>query len=373
MGFDPVELTTEFINIRSESRISNAPVSDLVEERMVACGLEIERLEFTDDNGERKVSLVGKKGEGTGGLALMSHTDTVPGQEQDWDAFTGVVKDNKLYGRGSCDMKGPLAATMIAAAAFEADELQHPIVVTATADEEIGGAGARQVAVESRLYNEVGPSMGVVAEPTSLRPVYAHKGSSNVLVQATGKAAHTSTELGVSANFLIAPFLARMAELNKSVKTDQRFINNEFSPPTNGFNMTVTDYGTKQNVFAARTTCHICFRTMPGDKSEELVAMVEEEAGRYDLEVVSSKVAQPFWVAPDSEVVRIASESSANRAPATVPYGTDALQFHDKPIDLVVLGPGSIEQAHTVGEYVDVDQLHESVDVYKRMIERICL
>jgi acetylornithine deacetylase len=215
--------------------------------------------------------------------------------------------------------------------------------------------------------------MGVVAEPTSLVPVYAHKGSSHVIVEATGKAAHTSTELGVSANFLIAPFLAEMAELNKAVKTDERFINREFNPPTNGFNMTINDFGTKQNVFAAHSSCYICFRTMPGDKSEELVAIIEEKARKYDLEVVDSKVSQPFYVEPSSEVVRIALEASNNQSPSTVPYGTDALQFHDKPIDLVVLGPGSIEQAHTVGEYVDVPQLYEAVEVYKRMIDRVCL
>lgn len=373
MGFDPVELTSEFINVPSESKISNAPVSDLVEERMVSCGLEIERLEFTDDSGERKVSLVGRKGEGTGGLAFMSHTDTVPGQERDWAAFKAVVKEDRLYGRGSCDMKGPLAATMIAAAAYDASQLKKPIFVTATADEEVGGAGARQVALESKFFNEAMPSMGVVAEPTSLIPVYAHKGSSNVIVKATGKAAHTSTELGVSANFLIAPFLAEMAELCKSVKTDGRFMNDEFSPPTNGFNMTINDYGTKQNVFAASSTCHICFRTMPGDKSEELVAIIEKKAANHGLEILSSHITQPFYVSPDSDIVRIASEASSNKTPATVPYGTDALQFHDRPIDLVILGPGSIEQAHTVGEYVDVSQLHEAVDVYKRMIEQVCL
>ena len=373
MPFDPVELTSEFINIKSESKISNEPISDLVEDRMEACGLAVERLEYVDENGERKVSLVGQKGEGSGGLAFMSHTDTVPGQEQDWAAFQAEVRDDRLFGRGSCDMKGPLAATMIAAAAYDASQLKHPIFVTATADEEVGGRGARQVAVESKMFNEAKPPMGVVAEPTSLTPVYAHKGGSHVHVEATGEAAHTSTELGVSANFLIAPFLAEMAELNQAVKTDNRYINHDFIPPTNGFNITINDFGTKQNVFAARSSCYISFRTMPGDKSEELVAFIVEKALQYNLKVVSTKITQPFYVDPYSEVVRLASECSQNRGPETVPYGTDALQFHDKPIDLVVLGPGSIEQAHTVGEYVDIVQLYEAVEVYKRMIERVCL
>lgn len=373
MAFDPVELTKEFVNIRSESRISNAAISDLVEERMRQCGLEIERLEYTDENGERKVSLVGKKGEGEGGLAFLSHTDTVPGQEQDWDAFRAVVKDNRLFGRGSCDMKGPLAATMVAAAAYDAGRLKQPIFVVATADEETGGNGARQVALESRLFNRARPPLGVIAEPTSLTPVYAHKGSSHVVVTARGKAAHTSTELGISANIIIAPFLAEMAVLSKLVKTDERFINRDFNPPTNGFNMVLNDGGAKPNVFAAKTVCHICFRTMPGDQSQTLVDMISEKARNHGLEVTSTQINQPFYVDPASEVMRLASEVTGGRTPETVPYGTDAIQFRDNPIQLVILGPGSIEQAHTVGEYVEISQLYEAVGVYSRMIERVCM
>ena len=373
MSIDPVELTKEFINIRSESRISNAEISDLVEDRMKQCGLETERLSYVDENGELKVSVVGKKGKGAGGLAFLSHTDTVPGQEQDWDAFQAVVKGDRLFGRGSCDMKGPLAATMAAAASFDADRLKQPIIVAATADEETGGAGARQVALESEIFNTVCPPIGVIAEPTSLTPVYAHKGSSHVIITAHGKAAHTSTELGVSANFLIAPFLADMAVLSREVKTDERFINRDFNPPTNGFNMVINDGGAKQNVFAAHSICHICFRTMPGDESETLVNSIVEKAKGYDLEVTSAQINQPYYVSPESDVVRLATGVTGGRTPETVPYGTDAIQFRDKPIELVILGPGSIEQAHTVGEYVEVAQLYKAVDIYSRMIEQVCV
>lgn len=370
---DPVELTREFVAVKSVSRWSNATISDLVEARMQACGFEMERLEYTDEHGERKISLVGKIGEGEGGLAFMSHTDTVPGQEADWPPYDPRVKDGRIYGRGSCDMKGPLAATIVAAASVDPARLKKPILVTATADEEVGGGGARQVAEESRLFNETLPTLGVVAEPTRMTPVYAHKGSAHVLVTAYGKAAHTSLDVGVSANFLIAPFLADMAELARAVKTDERFINREFNPPTNGFNMVIDDGGTKQNVTAAKTTCHICFRTMPGDRSEELVEMIAEKARGYGLEVTSTAINPPFYVAPESAVVRLASEVTGGREPETVPYGTDALQFWDKPIELVIMGPGDIAQAHTVGEYLELDQLQEAVDVYKRMIERVCM
>jgi acetylornithine deacetylase len=371
MGLDVVELTKEFVDIKSVSRWNNAEVSDCVEARLKACGFEVERLEYTDENGERKISLVGKKGEGTGGIGFFSHTDTVPGQEEDWDAFHGVVEGDRLYGRGSCDMKGPLACSMVAAAAIDAARLKRPVIVTATADEEVGGGGARQVTQESKLLDKVRPTYGIVAEPTLMTPVYAHKGSAEVAVTAHGRAAHTSTDLGISANFLIAPFLAEMAELAKRLKTDPKFLNHEFNPPTNGFNMVLTDYGTRQNVSAARSTAYVCFRPMPDDHSEALIEEISSRAKAYGFEV-RTKTHPYYYVAPDAPVVRLASEICGGKKPETVPYGTDALHYVEK-VPCVVFGPGSIAQAHTVGEYIDIAELHAAVDAYRRMIEMVCM
>ena len=250
MNLDPVSLTRDLVAIKSVSRWSNARVSGLVEEWFREHGFEIERLDYVDENGETKVSIVGRKGRGTGGLAFFSHTDTVPGQEEDWDPYDPVVGDGRISGRGSCDMKGPLAATMAAAASVDPGELEQPVLVMATADEEVGGGGAKQVVRESRFFSETQPRYAVVAEPTELWPVYAHKGGVLVMATARGEAAHTSTDLGTSANFLIAPFLAEMAELAKDVKRNPRYRNADFDPPTNGFNMVFDDGGTRPNVSA---------------------------------------------------------------------------------------------------------------------------
>jgi acetylornithine deacetylase len=371
MSFDPVEMTREFVDIKSVSRWTNAEISDLVEERMKQCGLEVERLEYTDENGEQKISLVGVKGKGTGGVGFFSHTDTVPGQEEDWDAYHGVVEGNRLLGRGSCDMKGPLACTMIAAASVDASRLKRPVVVVATADEEVGGLGARQVTYESAILDRVRPEYGVIAEPTNLIPVYAHKGSAHIDVIAHGRAAHTSTDLGISANFLIAPFMAEMAEMAKKIKTDTRYMNPEFNPPTNGFNMTINDFGTRPNVSAPRSLCHVSFRPMPGDRSQELLDEIVRRAKEYGFEI-SSSITQGYYSSPSAPVIQLASEVTGGKKPETVPYGTDALFLKEK-VSLVVLGPGDIAQAHTVGEYIEIPQLYDAVDIYSRMIQRVCM
>ena len=117
---EAVELAKQLIDFPTVSRWSNVAISDHLQWLLNDCGFEVERLSYADENGEEKVSLVGKKGDGADGLAFFSHTDTVPGQEEDWDPFEAVIEHDRVVGRGSCDMKGPLAATVVAAA--KADE-----------------------------------------------------------------------------------------------------------------------------------------------------------------------------------------------------------------------------------------------------------
>lgn len=370
MRLDVVQLTRDLVAFDSVSQRSNVVIADFLEELLQKCGFTVERLEFIDENGERKVSLVAKKGEGSDGFALISHSDTVPGLEWDRNPFDPVVVDGRIIGLGSCDMKGPLAATLVAGAAIEATKLQKPLFIIIAADEEVGGGGAIQVVEESALFNTFRPKHGVIAEPTTLIPVYAHKGGARVVVTAYGRAAHTSTDQGISANFLIAPFLAEMAELAKKLKTDTAFMNPEFHPPTLGFNMVLNDRGCRPNVTAAKTVCTLGFRPMPNDRSAEVLALITEKAKQYGFEV-SSSLREPFYIAPDTEIVQAGLKATGVSQPKTVAFGTDALFFKDA-LQLVILGPGDIAQAHTNGEWIAVSQLQEAVSVYTRMIEMLC-
>lgn len=371
MVLNVVDLTKDIVAINSVSRWSNAEVSNLLEDTLKQCEFEVEHLEFVDENGERKVSLVGKKGEGDDGFGLFSHSDTVPGDEWAWDAFDPAVEDGRLIGRGSCDMKGPLAATIVAGAEVNAADLKKPLFIVITADEEITGLGARQVAEESELFNTACPKYGVIAEPTRLVPVYAHKGGGRIVVTAHGRAAHTSTDQGISANFLIAPFLAEMAELAKQLKTDESFMNHEFDPPTNGFNMILDDGGCKPNVSAAKTVCTLSFRPMPNDRSDDIIEQVTESAQKYGFEIESRK-GTPFYISPDAEIVQAGLKATGVEQPGTVPFGTDAHTFKNH-LELVILGPGNIAQAHTVGEWIEITQLEAAVGVYKQMIADLCM
>jgi acetylornithine deacetylase len=370
VSFDTVQLAKELIAIPSVSRWSNVAVCGLLEEWLKQAGFEVERLQYIDDSGETKVSLVAKKGTGVDGLAFIGHSDTVPGQEGEWPAFSPSVENGRLLGRGSCDMKGAIATTIVAAN-IQAARLKRPVYIIVTADEEAGGRGAQQVMAESALFNMNGPKYGVITEATQLTPVYAHKGGCHVRVTAYGRAAHTSTDQGISANFLIAPFMAEMAELAKLLKTDETFMNHEFDPPTCGFNMTIDDGGCRPNVTAAKTVCTLSFRPMPHDRSQDIVAMITDKAKSYGFEV-NSRMLRSFYISPQAEIIQAACRCANVERPKTVPYGTDAFFLQDA-LELVVLGPGDIAQAHTVGEWVEIAQLERAVIVYQRMIELLCM
>ncbi|MEZ4679790.1 MAG: M20/M25/M40 family metallo-hydrolase [Caldilineaceae bacterium] len=278
MAHDVLSITQTLVAMRSETTESNGAVTDFIHEWLAARGFVIERLSYPDENGIEKHNLVARKGSGSGGLGFFSHSDTVPGDPREWAPWDPVIKGDKLYGRGSCDMKGPLAASMIAAATADIDKLQQPIYLAVAADEEQGHLGAHYMQEHAATFKDNWPTWAVIPEPTDLQPVYAHKGGARVVVTATGRAAHTSTDKGISANFLIAPFLAEMAELAKLFKTEKRFQNDEFSPPTNGFNMTIDDGQCRTNVTAAKTVVQLSIRVMPNDHHEEQIAMIEAAA-----------------------------------------------------------------------------------------------
>ncbi|MCB8946349.1 MAG: M20/M25/M40 family metallo-hydrolase, partial [Ardenticatenaceae bacterium] len=263
-------------------------------------------------------------------------------------------------------------ATMIAASRIDASQLKRPIYIVVTADEETGLFGAKYVAENSQMLRQDKPIYGVIAEPTTLIPVYAHKGGVHVAVTSRGVAAHSSTDKGVSANFQLARFMAEMADLKELVMQDRSFMNDEFDPPTNGFNMTMTDFNTPGNVTAPLAICRVGFRGMPNANREKLLQMILASAEKYGLEH-EVHLFEPLYVAKDSLLAQTAVRATNGRQPETVPYGTDGLYLQDVIPQMVVLGPGSISVAHTVGEFIPVDELVQAVDVYEKMIVDLCM
>lgn len=377
MTIDALTLASELVAIPSVSQVSNAEASDVVERALKQLGGETERLQFLDPNGAAKVSVVGRLGRGTGGLAYFAHTDVVPATTWSIAAhgpYQPTVRDGRLYGRGSCDMKGSIAAFLAAVSRYAAGELTHPVYVIATADEEIGFHGARQVVNESQLYAELvaGGAKGIIGEPTELKVVHGHKGGYGFRAISHGRAAHSSTRLGVNANLAMIPFLAEMRQIHDETLTDATWLNHEFEPPWISWNIGINDHTAAVNITPPQSICTVAFRPMPGQSPGVLMDRAKAAAARHGLEFQTMWELPPLYTDPHTAYVRDVLELAGCEASQTVAFGTDGSLF-GAVRDLVVIGPGSVAQAHTDDEWLCLDQLAKGTELYARMIRRWCV
>lgn len=368
---DAIKLTQTLIRYNSISSNSNIPVSDCLSASMEQAGLQVERILYRDAAGIEKISLVGRKGDGDGGLALLGHSDTVPVTGWERDPFDPIIEDGKLYGRGSCDMKGSVACMIAAVESVATSQLKAPIYVVVTADEEVGCQGAREVVEQSRLFNEATPRYGIIGEPTLLQVVRAHKGAIALRATAQGQAAHSSTGRGINANLIMIPFLSEMKALYDELTTDTRHFNADFDPPFSDWNIGVNDGGVALNMTAPQSICTVYYRPMPGQDQTAILDRVRQAATRCGVELRINKTGDPFMTPLDSTVVQAALEATNSQQAYTVPYGTDGLVFGSK-MELVVMGPGDIKQAHTIDEWMSLDQFAPAIHVYQAMIRRFC-
>lgn len=373
---DALEYAKRLVALESTSVLSNVPVTDYVQRTLGQLGFSTERLEYDDEAGVRKACVIGKKGQGTGGLAYFGHTDVVPAD--DWalpehGPFTPNVKDNRLYGRGSCDMKGSISCMLAAAARFSGTELQRPIYITCTADEEVGYGGAKAVAERSELFREMvdGNSHGVIGEPTCLEVVHAHKGTYGIVAISHGRAAHSSTRAGRNANLAMIPFLAEMKQIHDETETDPAWQNSDFDPPTISWNIGINDHTQAVNITAAKSICTVYFRPMPGQQPELLVERARRVAEQNGLEFQRPRAGLPLYVDPESHYVQEMLKLAGRQRSQTVAYGTDGCMFRELQ-NLVVLGPGDIAQAHTADEWIALDQLQRGTELYSRLIRHWC-
>lgn len=357
-----INMTKKMISIDSVSANTNLELIELIEEFLTPLNFSHERSIYKDPKGIKKYNLISHRGESVGGLVFLIHSDTVP--LADTNQLIPEIIDGRLYGRGACDMKGPATASLYAIK--NAINTDLPITVIVTSDEEIGCEGAEFVVNNSKLLQKIKPLWGITTEPTELKPVYAHKGLGQIIITAEGKAAHSSTAIGDSANFKMAPFLYFISKLKDKYNIDDTYQNTEFDPPTNTLNMTISDFNCALNVTAAKSRCKICFRAMPHARTEDVVNEIVTEAKRLNMET-SHILHDALYISPESEIV-VKAEKITGKKAETVAYLTDASQFSPN-FKSIILGPGSIDQAHTKDEYINIDELEKGYHIYKELIE----
>ena len=364
------------VSFDTTSHRSNRLICKYLEMKLTKHGFLIERTEYVDEAGVRKENLIAKKGVGTGGLAYFAHSDVVPASN--WfdgtpGPFDPTVVGDRLYGRGSCDMKGSIACMLAAVQMFELDDLKQPLYFVVTADEETGFAGARSVVEDSKIYREIVDhgTRAIIGEPTSLDVVYAHKGIYQITATATGRAGHSSTREGLNANLAMIPFLQDLKNLRSITETDTAWQNDLFDPPTLTMNICIKDNAEATNVTPSKSVCMTSLRPMPGVDVEPLIEKLVDSAQQNSLQLKIQRHGAPMLTDVGSDFVAQALELSDRQQPRSACYGTDGGVFTEIE-NKIVIGPGSIDQAHTHDEWISLDQLDKGTELFARMIRRWC-
>jgi acetylornithine deacetylase len=364
------ELTGQLVQFDSVSSRTNQPVNHFVAELLEGLGFLLEIHSFTDEEGVLKTSLVAKRGVGEGGIAYLAHTDVVP--VEDWHTgfsgpFEATEHEGKLYGRGTCDMKGSLAAALKAISNISSVNQKKPLYLVVTADEEVGMRGARQVDRESALFQEMidHEVIGIIGEPTELRVVHAHKGAAAFILRAVGVSAHTSTGEGANANYRLIPALEPLLELRNHSEQDPKYRNSDFQPPTLSWNMVIRNEPLASNVTTSLAESVQFLRTMRGVDHGPLVEKMRTIAEKNGLEFVEKPGVAPWSVEPTSPWIVKMLEIVEKKHSETVCFATDGgvLQRLKR---MMICGPGSIEQAHRNNEWIALEQLHRGVAVYEQ-------
>jgi len=371
------ETLTDLVAIDSVSARANGPVIDYLAARCASLGFSVQRFPYTDDQGVEKINLLAVAGPDSTNasveLALVGHTDTVPYDPNWQEALKLTEREGKLFGRGACDTKAFIAATLTAVDSLALKDLRRPLALLFTADEEIGLIGAKRFADERRMQAR----FAIVGEPTSLRPMRAGKGYCLAEITVTGREAHSAyPALGTSAVFGAARLIARLENIARELESETHA---DFDPPWTTLNVGVVHGGTAKNVVPGLCRFTLEWRPIPGQEPARLLdllhAAIAVETARDSklvFTVDAARADQGFETSASSELVTLLEGLTGNSA-GTVAFGTEAAQLAELGAEAVVLGPGNIREAHRTGEFVPVSELEACITVLRQAIQKFCL
>lgn len=312
-----------------------------------------------------------------GGIILSGHTDVVPVQDQKWShpPFDATERQGRIYGRGTCDMKGFLASMIASVPKLAIADLVRPIWLAFTYDEETGCLGAPYLAKEI-VKQASGIEAVIVGEPTEMAVVDQHKGAFVEYVTFHGVSAHSSLPwLGLSANEYAIRFGAMLVALNEEFSQEV--------PVTEGDRMTTLNLaqiggGTAHNIISDKCRVMWSLRCAPGQDADTIVRRIRALAKILEAEMRSFAPeasiefetvfdVPPLVANPTSPALRLGLGMTGQNAGQSVNYGTEAGVYQKAGLPTIICGPGSIEQAHKPDEWIELEQL----DACDRFIEKL--
>ena len=378
-----VDMIRKLVGFPTVSRESNLELIDFVREYLKPFDADI-RLTFDDE--KRKANLFATLGpRHDGGIVLSGHTDVVPVQGQAWDTdpFTLIERDEKLYGRGTSDMKSFVAVVLALLPEFMRRGLKSPLHLAFSYDEEVGCLGVGRM-ISDLTAAGIKPQSCIVGEPTMMKPVIAHKGKKSYRATVRGLASHSAyAPSGVNAVEAAAEAVAYLKGMARRHR--------DRGPYDRGFDVAHTTVhtgvfrgGTALNIVPHECTFDFEFRHLPGDDPEKLFAefrsyvaktlepemrAVYKDAG-FDIQLMSQIPALDN--SAETDVVALAQGLSGNTETGKVSYGTEGSQFQRAGIPTVICGPGSIEQAHKPNEFVSLEQIARSESFVRGLMSHVC-
>ena len=353
--------------------MSNKSVIELLAQWCESLGFTCEIIEL--EGGKGRYNLLAKRGQGDGGLMLAGHTDTVPFDDSRWNQnpFKLTELDNKLYGLGSIDMKGFFAFVLQAISELDEKQQTQPILILATADEETTMAGAQQICKHPNLK----PSRCIIGEPTDMTPVFTHKGHMTTAIRVVGRSGHSSDpERGLNAIEVMHKVITKLLILKEQLKN--KYSINHFEIPYPTLNLGNIYGGDNANRICGCCEMHIDMRPLPSLSVQELQAMVLDATYDINQQYLNSvsviDLHEPipaFTGSTDSALVKLAENIAGQKAVA-VNYCTEAPFIQQLGCETIVMGPGSINQAHQPDEFLAMEKIKPSQQIISNLIKASC-
>jgi len=332
-----------------------------------------------------KVNVVARFGpQGTDGLVLSGHMDVVPTTGQDWtsDPFSVTERNGKLYGRGTADMKGFLAAATIALERIPITQLERELVFIWTHDEEVGCRGSRILAEQWKKKLGTLPRFAWIGEPTSFQLCRMHPGHTTIEIECTGRAAHSSRPgLGTNAIHIARLTLEALDELAEIWKKDQQFTDHLESPFT-VMNVGMIEGGSAVNIVPDQCTIRLGIRPLPGEpenqRINELCTALEPiqrqaELLQGALTTTIVQVAPALLTPAGTPLEALLCPHALKPEPTAAPFATDGGNLATLDVSSLVFGPGSIDVAHRADEFIPAQDLIECVDMIASVVRSRCL
>jgi acetylornithine deacetylase/succinyl-diaminopimelate desuccinylase len=363
---DVVKLTSDLVNIRSDSEnTGEREVSRYIRDYLQGLGIPSEITEFA----KGRCSVTASVGKGDG-LMLNGHTDTVPtGSANEWRyGVEAKAVNGRLYGRGTSDMKGGVAAILAAIPDLNLSRAKRRLVFAFVADEEVEFRGSKWL-IKNRKEIFKNVKYGVIAEPTDLHLQVAQKGIASISVKVKGMSAHGSTpELGRNAIVDMSRFIVALEKLPQNLKTEDELLGRGV------INVGTINGGTAINVVPDHCEIKIDRRLVPGETAEIAAAQVKKILDSvnidYRLEVSYSR--PPYRLSENVYILKFLSEIIPGKHIGATGYTEAELYKSMANIDCAVLGPGTMSIAHKPNEYVSISNLAKSKECFSRMMQKWC-